>query len=221
MGDWEQFIEQTPWFAHSTDDIVVGEAGPWPRGGVESLPWLSALLDDAALTPVTVSGARYELLAWGPSHRRRGWLCEEPPSTPVSDTAVHPDHRRFWTLCGGILERFAEPDSWWLNHDDVLTARAARLPVAETLRHYEWNGEGTGPGIPIDPDRYYPAGIEANGNLTLAERDTGRILLFAPDHSFTGVTPLAGCPPYTLYTLDGVPDLAAWIEANARAWREG
>jgi hypothetical protein len=43
-------------------------------------------------------------------------------------------------------------------------------------------------------------------------------MLFAPDHAVEGVTPFAGSPPYSLYTVDGVPDLATWIEVCAGAW---
>ncbi len=60
--------------------------------------------------------------------------------------------------------------------------------------------------------------VEANGNLTLVHRQSGDLLLFAPDHAFQGVTPLAGCPPYSLMTIDDTPDLAAWLEACAAAW---
>ncbi|GGU13939.1 hypothetical protein GCM10010178_01530 [Lentzea flava] len=39
---------------------------------------------------------------------------------------------------------------------------------------------------------YVTVAIEANGNLTAAHRETGRLVLFAPDHSFDGVTPFPG-----------------------------
>ncbi|MGS2620014.1 hypothetical protein ACVCAH_36920 [Micromonospora sp. LZ34] len=40
--------------------------------------------------------------------------------------------------------------------------------------------------------------------------------LFAPDHAFAGVTPLASCPPYSLLTIE-VPDLARWLEVCVAA----
>lgn len=75
--------------------------------------------------------------------------------------------------------------------------------------------------LPVDPDEYYVVAVEANGNLTLAHRDDGRLLLFAPDHSFAGVTALAGSPSYPLFTIDAVPDLATWIEVCAAVWSSG
>jgi hypothetical protein len=31
---------------------------------------------------------------------------------------------------------------------------------------------------------------------------------------------LAGCPPYSLYTFDEIPNPPTWIEACAAAWRQ-
>lgn len=214
MRDWELFAEQAPWFAAS-GDVVVGETGGWSRGPIASLPRLSTVLTAASVTPVSVSGKGYELLAWGPSDQRRGWLCE-PPAEDTAD--VHPVHRSFWSACGGIVERFGEPPSWWLNQDEVLTGSAAATPVAEMIDAYRWLWDDDGLTVPVDPADYYAVAVEANGNLTLAHRVDGRLLLFAPDHAFDGVTPLAGCPPYSLMTIDEVPDLSTWIEVCAAAW---
>ncbi|MBB6566098.1 hypothetical protein HPO96_33105 [Kribbella sandramycini] len=127
----------------------------------------------------------------------------------------------FAGVCGGVVERFGEPESRWLNHNEVLTAGATRLAVGQVLADYGWIWERAGIGVPIDGEAYYVVGVEANGNLTLAPRAGGRLLLFAPDHSFDDVTPLEGCPPYSLYTFDGVPDLGSWIEDAAESWLRG
>jgi hypothetical protein len=217
MSDWEQFLREASWFLQFGESAVVGEARPWARGSTGDLPELSALLGSATLTPVSVAGNAYELLAWGPLNDRRGWLCRPPHD--AGGESVPSAHRSFWTLCGGIVERFNEPATWWINQNEVLTADAARALVAVVLTDYAWLWEGDGMEITIDPDEYYAVAVEANGNLTLAHRDDGRLLLFAPDHAFAGVTPLAGSPPYSLLTIDNVPDLATWIEVCAAAWR--
>lgn len=217
MGDWELFLGEVSWFLDEGETVAVGEAQPWGRGEADGLPGLSALLGSATVTPVTVGATPYELLAWGSADDRRGWLCRLPVDAgglPVAEA-----HESFWRLCGGIVERFGEPDTWWNNQDEVLTAEAARLRVADALADYAWLWEGEGLKVPIDPDEYYAVAVEANGNLTLARREDGRLLLFAPDHAFDGVAPLDGCPPYSLLTIDGVPDLASWIEACAAPWR--
>jgi hypothetical protein len=217
MSDWEQFLREVSSFLRPGDSAVVGEARPWARGSADDLPELSALLGSATLTSVSVAGDAYELLAWGSPDDRRGWLCRSPQD--AGGDSVPPAHKSFWTLCGGIVERLREPATWWNNQDEVLTADAASVRIADVLTDYAWLWEDDGLEITINPDEYYAVAVEANGNLTLAHRDESRLLLFAPDHAFTDVTPLAGSPPYSLLTIDNVPDLATWIEVCAAAWR--
>jgi len=217
VGDWERFCADKSWFLRPGQSAVAGEPRPWDRAPVDGLPHLSALLESALLTPVSVGDDSYELLAWGPPDDRRGWLCLPPRD---GDVAVAPVHRRFWAVCGGIVEHFGGPASWWDNQDEVLTPAAAREPFGDALDAYSWVWEQDGRTVPIDAGDYYAVAVEGNANLTLARRDDGRLLLFAPDHAFDGVTPLAGCPPYSLLTFDDMPDLGTWIEVCAAAWRQ-
>lgn len=219
MRDWERFVQHTPWFAEPGDVTVTADEGPWSRDPLDSLPTLTTLLAGATVTTLSVAGKPYELIAWGPGDRRRGWLCE-PPSAHTT-AQVHETHRAFWSVCGGIVERFGEPDCWWLNQDEVLTATAAATDVSAVLDDYRWLWDDAGLEVPIEPGDHYPVAVEANGNLTLVHRHSGELLLFAPDHDHERVTPLAGCPPYSLLTVDGVPDLASWIEECATAWLKG
>jgi hypothetical protein len=110
------------------------------------------------------------------------------------------------------VERFGEPWSWWMNQKAVLAATAARSSVARVLDEYGWIWRGAGLKVPIDPTEYYPVAVEANGDVTLVHRENGRIVLFAPDHSYPRVRPFPGCPPRSLLTIDDLPDLASWLE---------
>ena len=218
MNDWQQFLGAVPWFLRPDETVVVGDEAPWARGNVEGLPKLSALLSAATVTPVSIGPAVFELLAWGTPENRRGWLGL-PPQSNDRDT-VHEVHQRFWTACGGIVEPFGEPESWWKNQNEVLTASAARTPLSNVLADYAWMWEQDGLQLPIDAAEYYVVAVEANGNLTLVHRLGGRLVLFAPDHAFDGVTPMPGGPPYSLLTINEVPDLTTWIETCAAAWHD-
>lgn len=215
MSDWARFVDEVSWFVEPGQTVIVGDALPWSRPPIAGLPVLSGLLRSTTLTPVSVEGKAYELLAWGLPESRRGWLC----LPPRDGDAIVEIHKLFWQVCGGIVETFGAPATWWSNQDEVLTANAAGLQVADVLTSYAWIWEEEGLTAPINADEYYAAAVEANGNVTLAHRQDGKLLLFAPDHSFAGVTPLTGCPPYSLHTIDEVPDLATWIEVCAAAWR--
>ena len=50
MRDWDQFLEQTPWFLQAGAAELIGEEQPWRRGVVEGLPQLTALLGTATAT---------------------------------------------------------------------------------------------------------------------------------------------------------------------------
>jgi hypothetical protein len=216
VSDWDQFMETVSWFLDPGESAVVGDGDRWPRGPVAGLPVLSGLLSTATITSVSVGDRAYELLAWGLPQSRRGWLCLPPVVDPHN--RMHPIHRRFLSVCGGILERFGEPRSWWNNQNEVLTEAAASMPVDKVLADYAWLWSDLGLDAPIEPDQYHVAAVEANGNLTLVHRNSGRLVVFSPDHAFEGVTALPGCPPYSLMAINDVPDLTAWIENCAAAW---
>ena len=217
MSDWVRFLDEVSWFVEPGQTTAAGDALPWTREPIAALPELAGLLRSATLTPVSVADTAYELLAWGPPDQRRGWLCRPPRD--ADGEAIAEIHRLFWQVCGGIVETFGAPTSWWSNQNEVLTADAERVSVADFFTDYSWIWDGEGLKVPINADDYYAVAVEANGNLTLAHRQDDSLLLFAPDHAFSGVTPLAGCPPYSLLTIDQVPNLKTWIELCAAIWR--
>lgn len=213
MSDWDRFLECVPWYAQPGEDVVVGASSSWARGALPGLPRLSALLASARVTPVSVAGRSYELLVWGSS----GWLCR-PPWDPGQG---FPEALRgIWSVFGGTVEQFAGPSTWWLNQNEVLTVDAAGTSLSRVIGEYDWLWKGEGLVVPVEAMRdYVTVAIGANGNLTAAHRETGHLVLFAPDHAFDGVTPLPGCPPYSLYSFDELPDVSSWIEACAGAWQ--
>lgn len=116
MRDWQQFVDEVTWFLGPGDIAVPGPADTWSRAPITGLPVLSRLLDAATVTPVSVNGRAYELLAWGSPDRRRGWLCMPPVSDRIE--GVHATHQGLLAVCGGIVERFGEPESWWNNQNE-------------------------------------------------------------------------------------------------------
>ncbi|WP_218920458.1 hypothetical protein [Lentzea guizhouensis] len=73
-SDWDRFLECAPWFVQPGEAVEVGSPGPWARGGVDGLPELSALLAAASVTPLSAAGRSLELLSWGRSGERYGWV---------------------------------------------------------------------------------------------------------------------------------------------------
>ncbi len=88
--------------------------------------------------------------------------------------------------------------------------RRATSDALEILRRRYYEGRPT--------STHFVMAVEANGNLTLYHRQSGEVILFAPDHDFEHVTPLGQSPEYTLYRIDGVPTFSDWVESIAKQW---
>ena len=130
------------------------------------------------------------------------------------------EFRALFPVLHELLGAASLTPSWLLNHESALTEKEASHD-ATFIRDYAWAFEDAGCKIPIDLTAHYSIAREANGNTTLCHRSTGEVLLFAPDHAFDFVTPLEGCPEYTLYRIHGAPDLRHWVHAVARQWQQG
>ncbi|MBS2031110.1 MAG: hypothetical protein JST54_24625 [Deltaproteobacteria bacterium] len=218
---WRAFLEELPWFLEPGEKAEVNNlrpAGSWSADEEfqAMFPVLSDLLRRAELTELTLEGAAHILFTWDGDTNPQSWLCPSPSSNPPS--GLHPAHATLLRFFGGIVERANEPSgTWLLNQNDVLTAREAAHD-ASFLKDYEWAFSKSAGGIPIVLTDFYSIAREANGNTTLCHRRDGTILLFATDHAFKHVTPLAGCPEYSLYTLNGVERFAEWVNVIARQW---
>lgn len=220
MDDWRTFNESVPWFVKDTSNVRIVAAHDGFRVSspvADTFPTLAELCRRASVTSVSVDGVTYLLLTWtGRNGCRMGWLCLPPATEPPQQ--LFADHRALLHAFGGIVERFNEPeDTWLLNHNEVLTAGESSHD-ATFINHYAWAFHDVGIAIPINLTDYYSIAGEANGNTTLCNRLSGQVILFAPDHSFNFVTPLAGCPEYTLYQLDGISDFRDWVEHVSLQW---
>lgn len=223
MSDyWQQFIDDVPWFLQNTQILEARDAprGSWrPRSRDFSalFPQLARLLASSIVTHVVTADREYVLHSWDADDgSARSWLCPPPHDRAPRD--VHPAHRVLLESFGGIVERSNEVvESWLLNHTDVLTADEATHD-ATFIEAYRWAFADVPGGIPIDLEAHYSIAREANGNMTLCHRQTGDVLLFAPDHSFDHIVPLEGCPEQSLYRIPSAPTFEAWVAAIARQW---
>ena len=198
-------------------EASVGEPRAWHRPPIPGLPELSALLESAVLVPAVVRSEPWETLIWSIAGEGRTWSGPPPVGHDIGD--VHPVQRAVAQSWGGATGLHGSAVSWWDGTlTQVLTAAVAEESLAEWV---EASGPRSAGAEPIDPRDWDPVAVEANGNLTVVERSSGRILMYAADHSFDGLTELPGWPPYSLYTIDDCPDITTWIENAARAWGTG
>ena len=231
-NDWDLFRRDVSWFP-AASVVRVGEPVPFASlGRVDAalaarFPKLAALLGRADLTRLETKRGALELLAWDHGAGRGGWLCEPPtagapPGAAAARAAssLHPDHLAVLGAFGGVTERFNEPDSWLLNLNSALVPRFCRVGLGDAYDYYRDACHDDGVAPVVRDEEYIAFAFEANGNTTLYHRETGEVILFAPDHSFDFVVQLEGCPRYTFYRLRGAPTLRDWVETVAGQWTE-
>jgi hypothetical protein len=218
---WQEFAADVTWFAWGRKKrIAVGppaEPGSWKasRAFAALFPRLAALLEAAHTSSVSVDDERYVLFSWESAGGVRSWLARPPGAAPGD---LFPAHRTLLAEFGGVTERAGEFEKQWLlNTNESLTLSEASND-AGFIRDYDWAFEDVPGGIPIELAAYYVISREVTGNATLCHRRDGDVLLFAPDHAFRHVVPLAGCPDYTLYRIKGAPGFVDWVEAVAKQW---
>jgi hypothetical protein len=219
MDHWSAFVEDVPWVLSRGQTAGVGRTsapGAWApesRAFEELFPALHKLLRAAYTTPIAIAPLDYLLFSWPIAGGMPAWLCPEP-SSEVPE-AIHQEHAVLLRSFGGVVQRATEPETWLLNHEAVLT-EAETSRDASFINLYAWAFPEK--KIPIELSDYYSIAREANANTTLCHRRTGQVLLFAPDHAFTHVTPWQGCPEYTLYELQGAHNFRDWVNTVATQW---
>ena len=221
MSDWKALTESVPWFVNPGQAVTIDDSLSRLTTSTafqDRFPVLADLLHRARVTRVTIDSTEYDLLGWDSDDGFAiGWLC--PATFDSAPNDILEDHCLLLSVFGGVVERFNEPeDTWLLNHNDVLTLREASHD-ASFIANYQWAFEDAGIELPIALTDYYAIAREANGNTTLCHRKTGEVILFASDHAYDHITPLKGCPEYTLYTIDDAPTFADWVEDIARQWQ--
>ena len=219
VQEWDAFTRAVSWFRHNRPTArTTGwrPAGSWRPASSRFetvFPRLHALLRAATLTDIQAGSDRFLLFSWHRQGMYYGWLSPVDDGIPAG---IHSDHALLLGSFRGCIEQFNSPATWILSHNDVLTAQLA-VQDATFIESYEWAFAEFG-GIPIDLPSYYCMAEEGNGNTTLCHRESGGVLLFAPDHSFDHVSILTGCPDLSLYTVHGAPNFAEWVNAVADQW---
>lgn len=219
-SDWEAFAEDCAWYVRRRR-VEVGETKPFDRRSMtdefcRTFPKLGQLLESARVTAVRIDDRSRFLIGWNAKGGgSTGWLS--PATTPTPKVDLFTGHQILLRALGGILERWNEPeDTWLVNLNEALTEDGSVSAVF--INDYAELFTMDGASIPIDPGQWYAIAREANGNSTICHITSGRVLLFAPDHAFTHITPYPGCPEYTLYTINDAPDFVRWVETVASQW---
>jgi len=219
-NDWQDFIYHTSWFIKKQDIVQIGKTEyasysifkPSEEFEIK-YPTFKELLCSARVTEIRVNSDNYYLFGWTNNQGESfGWLCLPSDGSPTK-LELHQDHLLLISSFGGIIEKWNEPeDSWILNYDSVLCSEKCSLGFngGEEYIHYMCEDHDVSPLI--KSEEYISFAFEANGNSSIYHRESGKVLMFAPDHCFDFITPLEGFPEYTLYKFNDCTDFRGWVE---------
>jgi hypothetical protein len=217
--DFEDFKTNITWFIKPADVVNIKE-GVLTVGDdfIDRFPNLYKLISAARVLDVTINNNIYKLLSW----TRRddiscGWLCKFEPAD-ISALEILPEHQLLLDTMGGIQESYNQPGYMLTNNQNFLFIKSQCRPGLDGWMIYYIEMCQDEDITPMPETNMIAFVGEANGNLTVYDKITGQVYLFAHDHSFDYVTFLEGQPHYTYHLINGVNTFTDYAETVARQW---
>lgn len=182
-------------------------------------PFLTKLLSHAQSVSITVDDEPHTLYSWERADKAPcGWLCKNESVLP--DLPIISAHKILLEEMGGIQESYGSDEKdLALCQFFLFTGSRCEAGIDDFKVPYEeWcHKEGY---IPLETDHLITFVIEGNGNRTLYDPTSGKVLMFASDHNFNFVTPVPNQPELTFYTINGADTFTEYVELLAQQWLE-
>ncbi|TLX24137.1 hypothetical protein FE904_17885 [Chryseobacterium indologenes] len=221
-ADLQAFRKNIPWAISDSDHIEFSEMEKGitlSEKFTETFPVLTNLINNARILDLKINGQPYYLLSWtNKDNESCGWLNKIEQDS--SRLPFIEEHQLLLNEIGGIQESYQQPDRAFTNNQNFLFLGSACSTGIEGWENYYEETCGQDQKSPIDYNNLISFAEEVNGNLTLYDPKTKKILLFAPGHAFENVEPLKNQPEYTFYTINSVPTFVDYVETLATEWKE-
>lgn len=216
LGDDEEFIESE---IQLVDDHEPGYWEPSSKEFVTTYPTLTKLLRLCSVTVLSIDGVSHHVYTWdGPEEGAVGWVCPVPIRT-----ASHPNgwdqlcsaHQLLLQSFGGVRALINGFDyyNWLQNHWPSIRLEDSGGTATFLADNEELVAALQAESILLDT--YYPFAHEHNGNMTLCNRNNGRVIQFAHDTARKDIQSIPGLPKRTFYSINSAPDFESWIEQLA------
>ncbi|WP_214482225.1 hypothetical protein [Bacillus sp. SM2101] len=221
--DVEEFLSDITWCFKEREKIeIIGEKSFQCSAEFEgTFPQLTKLLSKARITVIQYGNVNYELFGWkhNVSSQSLGWLCLEPLKGQNINKSLHPNHSVLLQNFGGITERWNEPlDTWLVNLNNALTYENIKVGFGSMEDIFQELCEEEGVEIKVNTSDFISFAFEANGNITMYHKISGKVLMYAHDHNFEHLISFSNYPEYTLYEIESCETLNDWIENIASQW---
>jgi hypothetical protein len=224
LKDIEALKDNCTWLRHKQYVFELKKEGDFKLDSDfrEIFPKLSALIELARVTHLTINGQPHLLFAWDDARRYPfGWLCEQQPESNWSSNLIHP-HKVILRNIGGIRHSFHRAhvsyslfpsihDTFIIGHNNSLYDRYGQY-YEELCQQADVT--------PLDITRWVIFVSAGNGDYLAYNPEDERIFIFAHDFGFgfNGITPVEGQPEMTLYTLDEAAFFRDFTERIADIW---
>ncbi|MGI9580246.1 hypothetical protein ACR1PO_03430 [Chryseobacterium sp. RRHN12] len=221
--DFETFKKDINWFIRPNDLVEFSDTKPHPDLSDDfksTFPALSRLIQKARTLDFSINSKPYRLLSWTNKYNIScGWLTRIE-SDDTDNFQLVQEHELLLKEIGGIVESYHQPEPALTNNQDYLFLKSACMTgIGEWEEYYENLCEEESKE-PIDYNDFICFALEANGNMTMYEKNSGKVILFAHDHWFEDVDVFENQPEYTFYTIQGVENFVDYVEKMADEWSE-
>jgi hypothetical protein len=223
--DFDIFKQEISWFIKPTDKIELTKTElNFSDNFISTFPTLYKLVSQARILGITLTrqneNTYYKLLSWtNKENLKSGWLCKFDKQE--NEIVILQEHQLLVDNIGGIQESYKQLET----DKEILTDNQNFLFIKSECT----NGIGGWDEYYEDMCKEYEKPQidfkeficfvqEANGDVTLYDRKTKEVMLFAHDHCFENVEFLENQPEYTFHKINGITNFIDYAETLAHQW---
>lgn len=219
--DFETFKNDIAWFIKTTDNVEFLGSNLNINLSDKfqvTFPILTTLIQKSRVLNLKINNQHYRLFSWTNKDKISiGWL-NKIETDQTNEIELIEEHELLLKEIGGIQESYNQPEPSLTNNQNFLFIKSeCTKGIGDWDDYYEMMCEEENKPK-IDYKDFICFVQEANGDVTLYDKNTKRVMLFAHDHSFDNVEFLDNQPEYTFHKINGAETFVDYVESLATEW---
>lgn len=219
--NFETFKNDITWFVKPTDKVELLDTTlnySLTKKFQETFPKLTSLIEKSRVLDLKINYQSYRLFSWtNKDNKSFGWL-NKIDSDNTTEIELIDEHELILQEIGGIQESYNQPEPSLTNNQIFLFIKSeCSKGIGGWDDYYEMMCEEENKQK-INYKDFVCFVQEANGNVTLYDRNSKEVMLFAHDHSFDNVEFLENQPEYTFHKISGIKTFVDYVEILAAEW---